>query len=483
MKILNLMILATLFKENKYGLQIIKDIKNVSKLEIDLKLPSLYNSIKRMEGYGYLESYWENSEIGGKRRYCSLTEKGRNHLISQVENLSEEDKTMIKNLMDNIQQPVKVDKEINKEQDFSLSQSPIAIQPNFLSQCYDNNEYDSNEKEDSILSQTKQNDIDSNNEQSYEQFSMVEDNNSNDKQSYNFKDIFGDIVYENIEKESTNDNNTKSDKEEQKLEENSSLFFDNSQISKEEGLIIDKQFLDENYKVNITLKTENSSNKEKQLAIENSRDLLFNTSPNQKKDIPPNTQQLDIKPQESNIMSKCLQNFDKLGITYSLYSKYVDIKTKEKNFDENTTKKFYRNKFKLMQLSVTSLISFLLLLCVYISLDIIGKISTLQTSLYIAFFVGIIALIVVYLIKCIKEPNQLYEYKKIKTKSLVNKIYMACILTLVVVAICFFCGMTFSTIKYYLSFIIMPVLILAVVFINYLIEIIMVKNSKYFINT
>ena len=86
-------ILCTLKSENLYGLQIIKAIKTLTNGQTDIKLPSLYSALHKLEAEGYITSYWENSEIGGKRRYSALTEKGRQYLeehpldFSQYENI------------------------------------------------------------------------------------------------------------------------------------------------------------------------------------------------------------------------------------------------------------------------------------------------------------------------------------------------------------------------------------------------------------
>ena len=86
---LSAMILCTLKSENLYGLQIIKEIKTLTNGQTDIKLPSLYSALHKLEAEGYITSYWENSEIGGKRRYSALTEKGRQYLVEHPLDLSQ----------------------------------------------------------------------------------------------------------------------------------------------------------------------------------------------------------------------------------------------------------------------------------------------------------------------------------------------------------------------------------------------------------
>jgi len=106
------MILCTLKSENLYGLQIIKAIKTLTNGQTDIKLPSLYSSLHKLESEGYITSYWENSEIGGKRRYSALTDKGRQYLNEHPLDFSQYENTPSKSV--------------------SNSPSSLAIQPDFF---------------------------------------------------------------------------------------------------------------------------------------------------------------------------------------------------------------------------------------------------------------------------------------------------------------------------------------------------------------
>ncbi len=86
---LNAIILSTLKSGNKYGLEIIKEIKHLTNGQMDVKLPSLYSNLHKLESDGFITSYWENSEIGGKRRYSALTEKGRKYIEEHPYNFDE----------------------------------------------------------------------------------------------------------------------------------------------------------------------------------------------------------------------------------------------------------------------------------------------------------------------------------------------------------------------------------------------------------
>lgn len=70
-------ILKTLISGDKYGYEIIKEIEQKSKGTYELKQPTLYSCLKRLENQGMISAFWKNSEIGGKRHYYKLTKKGR----------------------------------------------------------------------------------------------------------------------------------------------------------------------------------------------------------------------------------------------------------------------------------------------------------------------------------------------------------------------------------------------------------------------
>ena len=72
-------LLNALVSGDKYGYEICKDIEQKSNGKLMLKQPSLYSSLRRMEGQGLITSYWVDSELGGRRHYYSITEKGKKH--------------------------------------------------------------------------------------------------------------------------------------------------------------------------------------------------------------------------------------------------------------------------------------------------------------------------------------------------------------------------------------------------------------------
>ena len=80
----NNMILKALSAGDKYGYEIIKEVEEESEGKIVLKQPSLYSSLSRFETKGFVSSYWEDSEIGGRRHYYSLTPEGKEYYTKFV---------------------------------------------------------------------------------------------------------------------------------------------------------------------------------------------------------------------------------------------------------------------------------------------------------------------------------------------------------------------------------------------------------------
>jgi PadR family transcriptional regulator PadR len=70
-------ILSILLQNDNYGYQIIKEIYLKSGRTFELKEPTLYSSLRRLEAQGALESYWGEESQGGRRKYYRVTGVGR----------------------------------------------------------------------------------------------------------------------------------------------------------------------------------------------------------------------------------------------------------------------------------------------------------------------------------------------------------------------------------------------------------------------
>lgn len=75
-------ILKALYYEDKYGYEILNEIKEKSKGMYTLKQPTLYSCLKRLEKQGYIRSYKGDTSNGAQRVYYSLQPAGRAFLES-----------------------------------------------------------------------------------------------------------------------------------------------------------------------------------------------------------------------------------------------------------------------------------------------------------------------------------------------------------------------------------------------------------------
>lgn len=93
-------ILKTMLDGDKYGLDIIKEVESRSNGTYELKQPTLYSCLKRLENQQLISSYWLDSDIGGRRHYYKLTDKGHETLQKKQEEWAKS-KFIIDNLLSN----------------------------------------------------------------------------------------------------------------------------------------------------------------------------------------------------------------------------------------------------------------------------------------------------------------------------------------------------------------------------------------------
>ena len=69
-------ILRVLCEGDNYGYEIIKAISKDSHGKYELKEPSLYTSVRRLESQKLIEPYWGEESQGGRRKYYKVTKAG-----------------------------------------------------------------------------------------------------------------------------------------------------------------------------------------------------------------------------------------------------------------------------------------------------------------------------------------------------------------------------------------------------------------------
>ena len=78
-------VLAIISRQETYGYEISQTIKLVAAI----KESTLYPILKKLEQNGALEAVYRASDVGPKRKYYHLTEKGRAELAQFVESFGE----------------------------------------------------------------------------------------------------------------------------------------------------------------------------------------------------------------------------------------------------------------------------------------------------------------------------------------------------------------------------------------------------------
>jgi len=78
------LLLAILKEKDSYGYEIIKRVKELSHNEMEWTEGMLYPVLHRLEQQQLVDSYWEDSDSGRRRKYYRLNEAGLNELNKQM---------------------------------------------------------------------------------------------------------------------------------------------------------------------------------------------------------------------------------------------------------------------------------------------------------------------------------------------------------------------------------------------------------------
>ena len=77
-------ILAILRDKDSYGYEILKTILENGNGLIDIKDATIYTAFKRMEKDELISTYWGDEFEGARRKYYSITEKGKAYYLEKV---------------------------------------------------------------------------------------------------------------------------------------------------------------------------------------------------------------------------------------------------------------------------------------------------------------------------------------------------------------------------------------------------------------
>ncbi|MFT4148248.1 MAG: PadR family transcriptional regulator [Micrococcaceae bacterium] len=70
-------ILNILRSRDQYGYEIAKQIYERSRHQYEIKEPTMYSCLKRLEKNGYVTSYWGDESEGGRRKYYKISNTGK----------------------------------------------------------------------------------------------------------------------------------------------------------------------------------------------------------------------------------------------------------------------------------------------------------------------------------------------------------------------------------------------------------------------
>src|SRR5437879_13853488 len=81
---IQLCLLALLNKGEKYGFQILRELRDKSNGFFDLKEGTLYPALRRLEERGFVQSRWQEPEGGMPRKCDGLAARGRTALAGAL---------------------------------------------------------------------------------------------------------------------------------------------------------------------------------------------------------------------------------------------------------------------------------------------------------------------------------------------------------------------------------------------------------------
>lgn len=91
-------ILSLLCKGDSYGYKINKDIMEYTGGRFEFKEATLYTAFRRLEQSGAISSYWGDENTAARRKYYTITDKGRKQYNDSLEEW-EKTKFVVDNLL------------------------------------------------------------------------------------------------------------------------------------------------------------------------------------------------------------------------------------------------------------------------------------------------------------------------------------------------------------------------------------------------
>ncbi|WP_347860975.1 helix-turn-helix transcriptional regulator [Salimicrobium sp. PL1-032A] len=81
---IDILMLNLISRRDRYGYEIVRDLKQQSEALYNMSEGTLYPALKRLEKKEWLSSYWSETD-SGRRKYYRITEDGRSVLDKKLE--------------------------------------------------------------------------------------------------------------------------------------------------------------------------------------------------------------------------------------------------------------------------------------------------------------------------------------------------------------------------------------------------------------
>ena len=166
----NNIILEVLSTKDMYGYDIIKEVENATDGKVVLKQPSLYSSLSRFETKGFVTSYWEDSAIGGRRHYYSLTPTGREY----YENVVNKSKSSSDNVEEDEDENVYIDENEDENSNEQPEAEEYEIDNEEQTPSYNDYKFDLKNEVDKLLETDKANNIEADDENTKELETIIQ---------------------------------------------------------------------------------------------------------------------------------------------------------------------------------------------------------------------------------------------------------------------------------------------------------------------
>ena len=439
------LILFELASGDKYGFELTKEIEDKSNQQIQIKQPTLYTVLKKLEKSKFITSYWEDSEIGGKRHYYKITENGK----AQLSTLPSFDICL--------QNALKPDQD---EDDLSSATTKVDIQKNDQANVVEDNalqlqntfEHDSHEHdlhETQLASETQSI------EQQHLSQQNVADNDKEITQPQSFDDFSAMFFHKDEDNTPISQSNVEDIKPVQQEKDDfisiMDLIADNNAEEQKASVVNATELFNDN---SIDTKTELEVNKSNTSLLKNQENQQAEqfaeskeiskfvdklpTAPAQSKIEEKDVKELEQSAEKQPILEPKLTNAD-YAFDEIKYGDYVDFKTKKEYI--------YAKKLAKGSLIKTFLCSIYAILMLVLCGMAVKQTSTLYYCMYILTIVSCLA----YLAYGIRNNENLRlkaqqnEYKpKFKTRLIV-----AGVVTLIVITLSIICSVStgFNTIS------------------------------------